>query len=151
MEVVLMGLFPIQEKVLSTKERNKLQDEYFGIPELKKYPMPDKNHVLSAIRYFNKCPKGYEKTLAKNIIKKAKEFNVAINKESDYYKIANENTIITENNMNNLIQNLINDKCIYFNIEKWKLEKNKNILFITGLSCSGKSTLSENIKQKYNC
>lgn len=91
-----MGLFPIQEKVLSTKERNKLQDEYFGIPELKKYPMPDKNHVLSAMRYFNKCPKGYEKTLAKNIVKKAKEFNVGINKTSDYYKIANENTIITE-------------------------------------------------------
>ena len=95
-----MGLFPIQEKVLSTKERNKLQDEYFGIPELKKYPMPDKNHVLSAMRYFNKCPKGYEKILAKNIIKKAKEFDIGINKSSDYYKVANENTIINEGSSN---------------------------------------------------
>ena len=101
-----MGLFPIQEKVLSTKERNKLQDEYFGIPELKKYPMPDKNHVLSAMRYFNKCPKGYEKTLAKNIVKKAREFDIGINKSSDYYKIANENNIIEES--------MIKSKKLYF-------------------------------------
>ena len=135
-----MGLFPIQEKVLSIKERNKLQDEYFGIPELKKYPMPDKNHVLSAMRYFNKCPKGYEKVLAKNIIKKAKEFNIGINRASDYYKIANENTIIiTENGISNYTQIDVND----INIKKYK-EKYKNLSHLrTGKDYKGKIFISK--------
>ena len=52
------------EAKLSSDERTD-----FGIPELKKYPMPDANHVRSAVAYFNKVDKGHEAELANNIIK----------------------------------------------------------------------------------
>lgn len=65
------------EEALTTKERNNLSDDDFGIPELKKYPMPDKKHVLMAIRFFNYVEKEYEEELASNIIKKIKQFDMA--------------------------------------------------------------------------
>jgi hypothetical protein len=64
------------EKTLSTQERNALDTNVFGIPELRKYPLNDKNHVLSAIRYFNRVEKKYEEELAKNIIKAMKKFGI---------------------------------------------------------------------------
>lgn len=48
----------------------------YGLPDKKKYPMPDKKHVLSAIRFFNYVDKEDEKTLANNINKKIKEYNM---------------------------------------------------------------------------
>ena len=48
----------------------------YGIPELKKYPMPDKKHVKSAIRFFNYVDPKYEKELADSILEKAKEFGL---------------------------------------------------------------------------
>ena len=49
----------LTEDKLKTRERKD-----FGIPELKKYPMPDKDHVLAAIRMFNHVDKEHEKELA---------------------------------------------------------------------------------------
>ena len=49
----------------------------FGIPELKKYPMPDKSHVLAAIRMFNHVDPRYERTLAKNIKAKMKQYGIS--------------------------------------------------------------------------
>lgn len=52
-------------------------DEHkYGIPELKKFPMPDAAHVKSAIRFFNYVTPAYEKELARNIIKRIKEYNI---------------------------------------------------------------------------
>jgi len=65
------------EATLSSKQRNDLDDSDFGIPELRKYPMPDKNHVLAAIKFFNHVEDKYEKELADNIIKKIKKFDMA--------------------------------------------------------------------------
>lgn len=48
----------------------------FGIPELKKYPMPDKAHVLAAIRMFNHVDTEHEAELAKNIKAKMKIFGI---------------------------------------------------------------------------
>lgn len=48
----------------------------YGIPELKKYPMPDRDHVKSAIRFFNYVSPQYEKELAENIIKRIKEYHM---------------------------------------------------------------------------
>lgn len=48
----------------------------FGLPEQKKYPMPDKAHVLAAIRMFNHVDPQHEAELAHNIIKKMKEYNI---------------------------------------------------------------------------
>lgn len=48
----------------------------YGLPELKKYPMPDAAHVKSAIRFFNYVSPKYEKQLASAIIKRMKEYGV---------------------------------------------------------------------------
>ena len=64
------------ESVLYEFSRKDLKDSDYGIPELKKYPMPDAKHVKSAIKFFNYVDSKYEEELAKNIIKKIKEFNV---------------------------------------------------------------------------
>ena len=51
-------------------------EDLYGVPELKKFPMPDKKHVKSAIRFFNYVDPKYEKELAEAIIEKAKEFGL---------------------------------------------------------------------------
>lgn len=66
----------IFEANLSTKERKQLPDSAFGIPSERRYPMPDKEHVKLAIKFFNHVEKEYESELAKNIIKKIKEFDM---------------------------------------------------------------------------
>lgn len=69
-------LFGINEADLSAKDRNKLPESDFGLPEKRKYPMPDKEHVLLAIKFFKHVDKEDEKELANNIIKKMKEFKM---------------------------------------------------------------------------
>jgi len=56
-------------------------EDLYGVPELKKFPMPDKKHVKSAIRFFNYVDPKYEKELAEAILEKAKEFGLDL--ESD--------------------------------------------------------------------
>ena len=51
-------------------------EDLYGVPELKKFPMPDKKHVKSAIRFFNYVDPKYEKELAETIIEKAEEFGL---------------------------------------------------------------------------
>ena len=64
------------EKTLKSSERNELSSDEFGIPSLRKYPMPDKSHVKAAIQKFNFVDKAHEKELADNIIKKIKKFGM---------------------------------------------------------------------------
>ena len=51
-------------------------DKNFGVPEQKKFPLPDADHVRSAIKFFNYVEPKYEKELAKAILEKAEEFGV---------------------------------------------------------------------------
>ena len=67
----------ITESTLKTKDRNRLDDSEFGLPELRKYPLNDREHVLAAIRFFNRCPYGYEEELARRIKRKMKEFKIS--------------------------------------------------------------------------
>lgn len=80
-ETTLWGInysqYLLMEANLSSKERNNLPDSDFGLPKQRRYPMPDKAHVLAAIRMFNHVEKEYEAELAKNIIKKIKQFDMA--------------------------------------------------------------------------
>lgn len=80
-EATLWGInysqYLLMEADLSSKERNNLPDSDFGLPKQRRYPMPDKAHVLAAIRMFNHVEKEYEAELAKNIIKKIKQFDMA--------------------------------------------------------------------------
>lgn len=64
-------MFFFHEDKLAAKERTD-----FGIPELKKFPMPDKAHVLAAIRMFNHVDTEHEAELAKNVKKKMKEYGI---------------------------------------------------------------------------
>jgi len=70
------------EEPLSTKDRNALPDNSFGLPSQRKFPLNDKDHVLQAIKMFNRCPEKDRKELAKNIQKACKEFDVKISKDS---------------------------------------------------------------------
>lgn len=70
--------------------------ECYGLPDRKAYPMPDKKHVKSAIRFFNYANEDEEKELASNINKKIKEFKITDisvgdkNRFKKYYKPLNE-------------------------------------------------------------
>ena len=73
----------------------------FGIPELKKYPMPDEDHVISAIRFFNHVEAAYEEELAFNILKYMKKYkmddvNVGDNNRfKKYYESSNNSPAIS--------------------------------------------------------
>lgn len=56
-------------------------EDLYGIPELKKFPMPDKKHVKSAIRFFNYVDPKYEKELAEAILEKAEEFGLVFDED----------------------------------------------------------------------
>ena len=49
----------------------------YGLPDQKKYPMPDRKHVISAIKFFNYVDSAHEKELAKNILKRIKEYGMS--------------------------------------------------------------------------
>ena len=164
----------IQEKALSSQERKELPDSEFGIPELRKYPLTDKEHVEQAIRYFNKCPKGYEKELATNIKKKIVEYDMKpnIGDNNNFKNYYNESTISTDilnflkgsndelldplpieekgKNVykdNSINENyVLNNKDIYYNKEKFD-NGEINLCFITGLSGSGKTTMANNMEK----
>ena len=58
------------------KKRSELPDEVFGIPQERKYPMPDEKHTRSAIKLFNHVDPKYEEQLAKAVIKNMKKYNI---------------------------------------------------------------------------
>lgn len=64
----------------------------YGLPELKKYPMPDAAHVKSAIKFFNYVSPKDEKRLAQAILNRMKEYGISDvnvgpdNRFGKYYK-----------------------------------------------------------------
>lgn len=58
------------------KSINESSDVY-GLPALKKYPMPDEKHVRSAIKFFNYVDEDNERELAVNIKKQMKKYNIS--------------------------------------------------------------------------
>ena len=67
----------VNESTLPSKERSKLDDDAFGIPSLRKYPLNDKAHVLAAIRMFNRVDRKHEKELAHNIIAAMEKYKIS--------------------------------------------------------------------------
>lgn len=69
-----------------------MKDKEYGVPSQKKFPLDTKEHVLSAIRFFNYVDPVYEKELASAIISKIKEYDIsnltpsAANRFYKYYK-----------------------------------------------------------------
>ena len=68
----------ILEKQLTAKERNIMNTSIFGIPELRKYPLNDREHVIKAKQFFKDCPDEYKLQLRSNINKAAKKFGVEL-------------------------------------------------------------------------
>ena len=64
----------LEEK--SDIKRSELPDNVFGIPQERKYPMPDKEHTILAIKLFNHVDKIYEKQLAEKIIVNMKKYDI---------------------------------------------------------------------------
>lgn len=79
----LINSYTVDESSLLEMKRSELDDSEFGLPELRKYPMPDKDHVLSAIRFFNYVSPENEKELARNIKKKMKQYNISTDRVGD--------------------------------------------------------------------
>lgn len=67
--------------VLNAEERHELPEKDFGIPQERKFPMPDAKHVRSAESYFHTAPDRYKPELAKKILEKAKEYGVDVHSE----------------------------------------------------------------------
>ena len=77
-------------EVISMKEkRSELPDSVFGIPSQRKYPMQDREHVLSAIKFFNYVDEDHEKELAENIIKKMKEYKIPFDTVGEKNRLRN--------------------------------------------------------------
>ena len=72
-------------------------DRKYGIPELKKFPMPDADHVRSAIRFFNYVTPKYERELAAAILRRMKEYgldftDISVSPVNRFYKYIPRNT-----------------------------------------------------------
>lgn len=75
------------KNILLENKLKSYQRTDFGLPKQKKYPMPDKSHVLAAIRMFNYVNRKYEKELAKNIIEKMNKYNISYDTIGDNNKL----------------------------------------------------------------
>jgi hypothetical protein len=64
---------PIEHADISDKE----DENKYGVPDLKKFPMPDAKHVKSAIRFFNYIDPKHEKELAEAILERMKEYGMS--------------------------------------------------------------------------
>lgn len=62
-------------------------EQKFGVPEQKKFPMPDAKHVRSAIRFFNYVDPSHEKELARAILNRMEEYGMSF----DDFEVGDEN------------------------------------------------------------
>lgn len=84
---------------LNAKQIAALPKEYFGLPKEKRYPMPDKEHVLKAIQFFGYCKKSEQKELADNINRRARELKVTVkvSPKNPFFKFVDKFNVLKEN------------------------------------------------------
>ena len=129
------------------KKRSELPDSVFGIPQERKYPMPDEKHTRSAIKLFNHVDPKYEEQLAKAVIKNMKKYGIdgsAVGPNNRLRKYLPEDMIKESYIEEGFLKS---DKDIYYNKNKFDSGE-INLCFITGLSGSGKSTMGRNMSSK---
>ena len=116
-------------------KRSELHNEVFGIPQERKYPMPDKKHTESAIKLFNHVDPKYEEQLAKKVIANMKKYDIDP-------KMVGKNNRLRKYLPKDMVNEAVfkNKDDIYYNKDKFDSGE-INICFIIGLSGSGKSTL----------
>ena len=127
------------------KKRSELPDSVFGIPQERKYPMPDEKHTRSAIKLFNHVEPKYEEQLAKAVIKNMKKYGI------DGSVVGPNNRLRKYLPKDMLKESAIeeghfkSDKDIYYNKDKFDSGE-INLCFITGHSGSGKSTMARSMQ-----
>lgn len=84
-----LGYRTVNEAVLSSKERKNLPDSEFGLPKQRKFPLNDYDHVIMAIKFFNRCDKKDQEELSKNILKAMKKYKVPYDKIGKNNKLRN--------------------------------------------------------------
>ena len=75
-EIVNKYLYLLES--LPSRKRDEIPTKKFGIPELRKYPLDSKRHVIGAIRLFGHCEPKYQKELAHNIWNAISEYDIPI-------------------------------------------------------------------------
>jgi len=83
----------LNEEELSKEEREKLDDDEFGLPKERKFPLNDAEHVRKAIQFFYHAKDSKKEELAKNILDKAEEYDVKISDDSEVGKYIKENDL----------------------------------------------------------
>lgn len=78
---------------LKAAQLKALDDSDFGLPGQRRYPMPDKQHVRSAIQFFKYAKPEERKELAANINKKAKQYGMKINVKGEFSKYASPDIV----------------------------------------------------------
>lgn len=53
---------------MTKEERDKLDYKQFGLPNERKFPIHDEDHIKQALRMFSKCPDENKTTLVRNIV-----------------------------------------------------------------------------------
>ena len=129
------------------KKRSELPDSVFGIPQERKYPMPDEKHTRSAIKLFNHVDPKYEEQLAKAVIKNMKKYGIdgSVVGPNNRLRKYLPKDMLKESSIEEGF--LKSDKDIYYNKDKFDSGE-INLCFITGLSGSGKSTMGRNMSSK---
>lgn len=62
--------------VHSSLTQEELAKRKYALPEQRKFPLPDRDHVLSAIKFFNYVDPGDEQRLANAILKRMRELGI---------------------------------------------------------------------------
>ncbi|WP_301066520.1 GNAT family N-acetyltransferase [uncultured Duncaniella sp.] len=78
------------EATLTAEQRKNMKSSDYGLPDQKKYPMPDEAHVRAAIRFFNHVDEKDEKKLAAAIKRKIRDYGMTVkvgenNRFAKYY------------------------------------------------------------------
>ena len=64
------------------EERRELDDDAFGIPSRREFPLVDAAHVRAAESYFRYAPEADKPALARRILCQAAEFGIEIRSET---------------------------------------------------------------------
>lgn len=94
------------------------------------------------------CYVSKDNTKAINFYKKIAKVGTTLNEDTQYYVCLYKKTDLREESINENM--VLNKKDLEINLDKFESGE-KNILLITGLSGSGKSTTAKSLASKHNC
>ena len=146
----------IEEKAMSSKERNKLDDDDFGIPELRKYPLHDKNHVEQAIKMFNHVEKKYESELADNLLDAMERYHIStdvVGENNRLKKYIKEDAItegVIDRDMPNDVKTLGNNLKKLLNTKNDAIDDVKDIVDVAKDSIKGRDFSADEKKLIYD-